>query len=261
MVANVCHCDGDKTVRGEDEMRLSFGFAGLVCVVLFSAPVVFAEESPRDMVLEIKFGPYRPDIDSEPGLIGAPYSKVFGDSQMFLSRVEFDYEVYKEAGTIAVGLSVGYGQQTGSGLLKDNKKSNDETTFHVFPISLDFVYRFDWLARNKNVPLVPNLKSGLDCYVWWITNGVGQISQYRDPNTGEISKGRGATFGGHVTFGLSFLLDFLAPEMAQTFDTDVGVNDTYLFAEFTLSWINNFKAKDGFDLSSRTFMAGIAFEF
>jgi hypothetical protein len=233
----------------------------VVFLAALAAAPAMAEESSRDVALEIKFGPYRPDIDSEPGLKGSPYSKVFGDSPMLLSRIEVDYEFFQRFGTLGVGLSIGYGQQVGSGLLKSGEQSTDETTFHVFPISLDLVYRFDWLARNKDVPLVPNIKGGFDCYVWWITNGTGQIPQYQDPVTGAVSRGRGAVFGGHVTFGLSLLLDFMAPDMAQTFDTDVGVNDTYLFAEFTMSWINNFKAKDGLDLSSKTFLAGIAFEF
>lgn len=234
------------------------GILGLAATLLAAAPA--AAESPRDMMLEIKFGPFRPSIDSEFGGSG-PYSKVFGSGQVLLTRLEFDYEFFKKFGVIAVGGSIGFAKDSGKGLLATGEKSNDTTTFYLFPMTLDLIYRFDWLAQKYNVPLVPSVKAGFDYYIWWITNGTGKIPQYKDPVTGKVSQGRGGTFGGHVTFGLAFLMDWLAPDMAQTFDTDMGVNNTYLFAEFTMAWINDFKAKKSLDLSSKTFLFGLGFEF
>ena len=233
----------------------------LAIVVLGFAAAAAADESPRTMMFEVKFGPYKPSIDSEFGSGVAPYAQIYGDGSMLMSKMALDYEVFRDFGTIALGFEFGYGQQKGNGLKLDGTASTDETTFHVFPMSVSLIYRFDYLQQKFDVPLVPNIKGGFDYYFWWVTNGTGKIPQWQDPVTGNVARGRGGVGGAHVSFGLQFLLDWLAPDMATTFDNDIGVNNTYIFAEFVMSWINDFKVKQTLDLSSKTFYAGLAFEF
>jgi hypothetical protein len=60
---------------------------------------------------------------------------------------------------------------------------------------------------------------------------------------------------------LSLLLDFLDMRLARDFDTGVGVNHTYLFAEYTLQEVNKFETKGTLDLSSQHWMFGISLEF
>jgi hypothetical protein len=221
-------------------------------------------ESPRNMMLEIKFGPYSPDLDKE--FQGAtPYKDIFGSGARLMTRLQLDYEFFTDVGILAVGGSLGFFQAKGSGLkagasLPDGstelEKSGDSTKFNILPLSLDLIYRFDYLWQRFHVPLVPWVKGGLDYYVWWITNGVGKIAKSEDG-----SSGRGGTFGGHVSFGLGFVLDSLAPGMAQTFDVEIGVNTTILFAEYQLNWIDDFGSSKSFNLSDWNFLAGIAFEF
>lgn len=232
-------------------------FLGML-VLLLPTSIGFAETS-RDMALELKFGMLRPGIDNE-FKSATPYTDIFGDGSMFLTRVELDYQIFQKFGSIAIGGTIGFARESGNGLMKSGEKSKDKTKFHLIPLSASLVYRFDYLAQRYNIPLVPHLKGGFDYYIWWITNGVGKVPQYTD-SKGKTSEGRGGTFGFHATFGLSFLMDFLSPDMATTFDADVGVNNTYLFAEYDMSWINDFGSSKSFDLSSRSFMFGIAFEF
>jgi len=213
-------------------------------------------ESPRDMVLELKFGPFRPAIDSEFGAGKNPYKDVMGSGNVLMSQIEYEYEVYNRVGVVAIGAGFGYARSRGTARLSDGKASNDSTTLHLIPLSLSAVYRFDYLAQNYRVPLVPHLKAGFDYYLWWITNSVGKVARAKDGSVGQ-----GGTFGAHVSFGLAFHMDFLSPEMAQTFDADLGVNNTYLFAEYVLAFVNDFGSKKSFNLSSRTFLFGIAFEF
>lgn len=235
-------------------MKRSSAFSGFVVAFLIAGPT--RAESPRDMVLEIKFGPFRPSIDSEFGGKASPYKDVMGGGSVLMTQIEYDYEFYTRVGVVAVGASIGYAQDKGRARLADGQVSNDSTTFHLLPLSLSAVYRFDYLAQNFRVPLVPHVKAGFDYYCWWITNAVGKVARSKDGSVGQ-----GGTFGGHVAVGLAFHMDFLAPEMAQTFDVDVGVNNTYLFAEYVMSWVNDFGSSRSFDLSSRTFLFGIAFEF
>lgn len=227
--------------------------ATLICLVVFAFPA--HAESGRNMLVELKFGPYLPDIDREFST-KQPFRDIFGTSQRLMTRLEFDYEFFTGFGVAAVGVSIGYSQFKGKGLLASGEKSADSTKMHILPLSLDLIYRFDWLWQRHNVPFVPFAKGGIDCYVWWVMDGVGDVAR-----GGDGSRGRGATFGGHVSLGLSFVLDSLAPQMAQTFDVEMGVNNTMIFVEYVFSWIDDFGSSKSWDLGSRTFLAGIAFEF
>jgi len=226
-----------------------------VVLAALVAPQVTNAQSPRNMMVELKFGPYYPNIDKEFSS-KQPFSEVFGTSQRLMSKFEYDYEFFTGFGALAVGGSIGYSQFKGHGLLATGEKSSDTTKLHLLPLSLDLIYRFDWLWQKHKVPFVVYAKGGIDCYVWWVTNGVGDISKSSDGK-----KGRGATFGGHLSLGAAFVLNSLAPGMAQTFDVEMGVKTTLLFAEYVFSWIDDFGSKKSWDLGSRTFLVGIAFEF
>lgn len=227
----------------------------LVYLILTLSSTALAE-SPRDAFLEIKFGPFRPAIDSEFGPGKSPYKDVMGSGSMLLSVIEYEHELYNKVGVFALGASFGYAQDTGKARSQDGKPANDPTTFHLIPLTISAIYRFDYLAQRFRIPFVPHLKAGFDYYIWWITNAEGKVSKAQDGSVGQ-----GGTFGGHLCAGLSFHMDFLAPDMAQTFDTDVGVNNTYIFGEFVMAWVNDFGSKKSLDLSSKTFLFGIAFEF
>ena len=224
-------------------------------LLVFSLSSNALAESPRNTMLELKFGPFKPDIDKEFNGKASPFKTVMGNKTLLMTQFEYDYEFFTRFGIIAMGATIGYSRAKGSARLQDDKPSNDTTTMHMIPLSLSAIYRFDWAAQKHNVPLVPYVKAGFDYYIWWITNAVGSVSKSRDGSVGQ-----GGTFGGHVTFGLAFLLDFLAPSMATTFDNNMGVNNTYIFAEYCLSFINDFGSSSSFDLSSKTFLFGISFE-
>ena len=50
--------------------------------------------SPRRFAVEVRFGPYRPDIDSEFNGSRSPYQDYFGSGSHLISQLEFDYEFY-----------------------------------------------------------------------------------------------------------------------------------------------------------------------
>jgi len=229
-------------------------FMAFLLVPLVLTSSAFAE-SPRTTMIEFKFGPFRPDIDKEFGGRASPFKTIMGNKSLLMTQFEYNYEFFTGFGILAMGATIGYSRAKGEARLADDKPSNDSTTMHFIPLSLSAVYRFDWAAHKYNVPLVPYVKAGFDYYIWWITNAVGNVSKSRD---GSVAQG--GTFGGHTTFGLAFLLDFLAPSMAITFDNNMGVNNTYLFMEYVLSFVNDFGSSSSFDLSSKTFLFGISFE-
>ena len=247
--------------------------AALLALVL-CAPLANAQlyglnaESPRSHQIEIKFGAYMPGIDSEKGVNA--YEVMFEENSIFMSRFEYNYQFWKSFGSLALGVELGYGQVTGSGRelsasTEDSPvtyagKSSDETQLMIVPMSLSLVYQFDVMATRWNVPLVPFLKAGLDYNIWWITDGVEEVASYT-PDGGKKLEGYGDTFGWHVSAGIKLLLDVFAQNMAKTFDNEVGVNNSYLVAEYVYSDINDFGSKKSFQLGDSWLMFGLAFEY
>jgi hypothetical protein len=210
---------------------------------------------------EIKFGGYRPDIDSEfADPENGPYSRVFGAGSSFYFEGEIDHYLWREFGAFALGLSVGYTSESGKGLLSDGSDSVDETSIGLVPLRLSAIYRFDVLPREYSIPFVPYAKLGVDYYFWWIKSAAG-IATYRDPQTNQLDEARGGVFGYHWTLGVQFLLDVLAPQMSRTFDASTGVNNSYIFAEWIWAEIDNFGSDNTFQLGDNTVLFGIAFEY
>jgi len=214
-------------------------------------------ESPRNFMIEVKAGPYVPLIDrSFPTT--KPFSKIFGTAPLILGEIELDFQVFQRFGSVAIGVSAGYTEKFAPSIDAVTGKPVDgsSTGMRLFPLKLLGIYRFDYFALHGRVPVVPYVKLGLVAIPFAIVNG-GQI---------EVSKGvrgAGARFGGVGVLGLSVLLDVLDQRLSRDFDNSMGVNHSYLFAEFALQEVNNFSAtKAGdLDLSSKHFMFGLGFEF
>ena len=130
---------------------------------------------------------------------------------------------------------------------------------NVIPIALLLVLRIDALADLLNVPLVPYAKVGLDWDVWWVLGGGGT-------ELVDGKKANGGTVGWQVTAGLAFRLDQFDPMSARTFDNEVGVNHSYVFAELVWATVDNFGAHDALYLGTDNFfkatiLAGVGLEF
>ncbi|PZR13536.1 MAG: hypothetical protein DI536_12345 [Archangium gephyra] len=217
------------------------------------------KESPRSMFFEFKLSPFTPLIDST-ATVGEgkqlPYDKFFGDSPMLLGEIEIEYQVFQKFGTIAVGLSGGYAEKYGKSVSANSGAAIGQSTgLHVVPLKALLIYRFDWLKQKTRIPLVPYVKGAFVTMPWWIMNGKA-IEVFNNV------RGEGVRFGLAAVFGLAFELDFLDPRLARDFDSSMGVNHTYLFAEGTLQAMNLFpSAGPPLNLSSQHFNFGIGLEF
>jgi hypothetical protein len=205
--------------------------------------------------VEIRLGGYRPALDSEPALNGAqPFYEIFGKSSLLLVELEMQRFFYQDIGTAGVSVSLGYAEKYAAAQTVGGAASAERTGFHVLPIHVRGVYRFDYPAFRWGIPLVPYIKPGLVFTPFWITKG-GELETSLLGGTG-----RGAKFGWEVVGGLAFMLDVLEPRLARDFDSDLGVNHSYLFAEYTYAKVNNFGGK-GFDLSDGYWMFGLALDY
>jgi len=215
-------------------------------------------ESPRSMYFEAKLSPYTPLLD-RPFMdlpeADRPYYAVFGGGAMLLGEIEFDYQFFQKFGSLAGGLSVGYSEKFGKSIDAVTKERVDQSTgLRIVPIKALLVYRWDWAKEKFKIPLVPYLKGALVLMPWWVVNG-------STVELSGISRGEGVKFGLSGVLGLALELDFLDQRLARDFDSSVGVNHTYLFAEGTIQEMNLFGTAKGIDLSSKHFMFGLAFEF
>jgi len=213
------------------------------------------DESPQRFAVELKFGPYYPDVDTEPG-VGSPYQDVFGEKQTFMFLAEFDWQFLRLPGVnLGIGLLAGYFQDTGKGLDPDTgERAGEETQLKVLPGHFDAIVRVDALPRYTKVPLVPFVKAGVSYYIWWVENGRG-IGRY------DGTTGYGGTWGWNFSAGMMLLLDFFEPSAARTFDQEAGVNNSYLYADFFMARIDNFGDRNKLNLSDYTWTVGLAIEF
>jgi hypothetical protein len=213
--------------------------------------------SPKHFTVQLTFGPYRPDVDSEFST-RTPYADYFTNDRHLLSQVEAAYEIWQKIGTVSLGLSAGYFTVSGPAPNADHSGtlSADKSTLMVVPVSVSAIYRFDYYLVRDDFPLVPHAKLGLDWDYWQITDGNGEIAI--DSMGG---RGRGATLGWHAAAGLAVVIDKLDPDAAKDFDTELGVNHSALVFEYGHYDVSGLGQSDRLHVGDTTWTLGLWFEF
>ncbi len=244
-------------------------------------------ESPQRFALEVKLGPYLPDIDRNytgPRAFG-PYAKVFGDtdeagitidgpSKGVMGAVAFEWQFLNPGQVGPLGLGFQFSVFTDAAKAPfteyidiDNpddlpegvdsiRSEADSVRFTVFPLALQLVYRFELFADRFRVPLVPYAKAGLGYAFWYSTGGDGSISE-----NSQGQKARGGAWGYQLNAGGMLRLDFLERGSARTLDRATGINHTYIFGEYQFSQLDNFGRASSISLGDSTFFIGLAMEF
>jgi hypothetical protein len=220
----------------------------------------------RQFAIEARFGLYTPNVDSEFGGKASPNQLIFGSKRRPMWQLEFDWEVLKVFGTLAVGGSVGYYKENGLACdqrMSDLKasppncvRSGDNTALRLIPFAALVIYRLDVAAELWKIPLVPYAKAGLNYTIWTVTDGDGNI-----PSDERGGRGQGGTAGWQAAVGISLQLDFFDPGAARGFDADVGVNHTYAFFEMTHVNGSGLYRKDVLRVGDSTWFTGLMFEF
>jgi len=216
--------------------------------------------TPQHFAFELKFGPYKPDVDSEfPAQSGQhPYQDFFGTGRKLMTTMEFQWEIIRHVGTAALGLGLGYFKETGNNVKGDGSGmvTADTSSLRLLPFSLSAIYRFDLAYERLRIPLVPYGKLGFDYVYWTVTNGNGEV-----PDDARGGRGQGGTLGWHATVGLSLVLDVFDQGAANQFDQEMGINHTHLFFEFTHVDASGLGASNRLHVGDSTWNAGIMFEF
>jgi hypothetical protein len=221
--------------------------------------------SNRHFALEMRFGPYSPDIDDEFGGAARPHEKFFGDKRRLMTQVEIDYQIFKRFGSAAIGLSLGYFTEKAKAFLSETAtstnptRSGDDTRLSLFPVALLAVYRADQLWQYMGIPLVPYGKIGLNYTSWSIYDGNDEVAE--GGASGFPGRGRGGTPGWQWSAGVSFALDIIDFNSARELDRETGVNHSYLFFEWAQYNVSGLGQDQRLNVGDSTWVLGLTFEF
>jgi hypothetical protein len=232
------------------------------------------QESPQRFALEIKFGPYLPDVDARyQGAGFGPYATIYGRTDDYgvttgaprkgvFSVFSFEWQFVHVGGPISLGTSIGYFRDSANALIDEpveegdsTRSAADKTMFHVIPLTVLLGYRFELLADRFRVPLVPYARGGI-AHGFWIEKKGGELVTN---SAGQQS--RGSSWGWQLNLGLMLRLDFIERAAAVDLDRMTGINHTYLFGEWQFSRLNSFGSDKAMSIGDDTFLVGLAMEF
>jgi hypothetical protein len=214
--------------------------------------------SSQHWALELRMGPYSPDIDTEfSGASQPPHAKYFGSKKRVLFQAEIDYQFFHRFGSAALGAQAGYFREGAQSFdVTGTETTGDRTALTLIPTSLQLVYRMDWAAKHLGIPLVPYGKVGFNYTFWRVTDANGDTARASDG-----SKGSGGTPGWQAAAGVAILLDWIDFGSARALDSETGVNHTYVFGEVARYAATGLGRKNALNVGDTTWIAGLMFEF
>lgn len=224
-------------------------------------------ESPQHFAAELRFAPFQPDVDSDPSLGSShPFRDTFGPGPNLLGGLELDWQALRipHFGTIGPGAGIEYSKMSGPAQFQSphplpnggtTTTSGESTSLEIWPIYAVAVARADFLWHDYRIPFVPYAKFGLGYGIWRASNSLG-TSTYNGKS------GSGASLGTHLALGLALNLNLLDEYAAKNFDDAMGVNNTYLFGEYTREDLNGLGVQSNpMRVGGQRWTLGLAFEF
>ena len=237
-------------------------------------------ESSQNFLVELRGGPWYPAVDSEFDGRVTPFADMFGSTDRLLLSAEIDWQFLRinPVGSLGIGVGVGYTSISAVAPLTQSPMppasgwqrptDGQQTALEVIPGYVVGVFRLDVLARRTVIPLVPYVKYGVGYAYWWITNGdtlsrrslsLSPGANASDPDLGQAATG--GSIGTHLALGLMLRLDVFEPAVQRAWDQQMGVNHSYLFAEYTRSDLGTIGSRAQLRLGSETWNLGLAMEF
>lgn len=219
--------------------------------------------------LEIKLGPYVPDVDGEfDGGEPGPFERMFGDGPFLMTQLTLDRYFLYPMGQLGLTATAGFLTRSanafeedaaGNPIVGDNGKPKrsigDTTRFSLIPASLGLVYRFTSIDDRFRIPVVPYGRAGLSYYTWWVTKPGGGVA------VADGEKARGGSLGWQATVGLAVRLERIDPDTEISLRSELGIEHAGLVAEYTYAVVDGFGSGEKLAVGDGTWLAGIDFEF
>ena len=218
--------------------------------------------------LEIRFGTYLPNVDSEFSATPGPFTKVFGTdcstaptsttkpsvSPRLYFGLEGDFMPVRIPYLGMFGLGLGWGYTKFSNYAQFTTKtatsatststtnpscSAETTSLTIMPMHASLVLRIDELMRRTGIPLVPYGKAGAGFSFWRATTDAGTeqcSSKSSDPAAAAACatshNGIGLTPSLHFALGGMIALNFIDPRSSARLDETTGIHHAYIFGEW-----------------------------
>jgi hypothetical protein len=223
-----------------------------------------ADSSPQSFAFEMRFGPYKPEVDESDNANGA-YKRFFGTAAQLYFGLEFDYLPIRIPYVGAIGPGFGWGFTTTSATapLANGGDSGETTSLTIMPMHLSAVLRGDELMRRTGVPIVPYVKFGYGLGYWKASDSNGtstRVDAAGKDLTDDANTGVGTTSGYHLALGASLALNFLDPRAIASLDQTMGVNHVYIFAEWMNARLTGLGSKPQMHVGTSTVIAGLALD-
>ena len=207
---------------------------------------------PATYALELRGGPYLPDVDEAAG--GSSLESHFGAHSRFLLGLEVDWQALHLRGIASFGPGFGWGytRLTGRSFMPDGSKAEARTYLSVMPMYVAAVGRFDYFVQQTSVPLVVYAKLGPALAPWWASNS------YQTSEADDGTVGRDISYGWQWAAGVMFLIDWLDPQTAATMESGSGIRHAYLIGEVYGSDLDSFGSS--MQVGTTTWAVGVAVE-
>lgn len=222
-------------------------------------------ESPQRWAMELRIGPYYPQVDDEFNGAATPLADTLGAGQRILFGIEGDWQALRAGNILSLGPGFGtaYTRLSKSATFQggapeggpaEGSSSPMDSTLKLWFQWADAVVHVDALNRNFRIPIVFTAKLGLAHALWWASKG--NIASRVD---GVIGHGR--SWGPTWALGVMFDLNFAQPERSRKLDAVSGINHMYLFAEWYQMKLNGFGNGNQMQVGDSTWTLGYALEF
>jgi hypothetical protein len=195
-------------------------------------------DSPERFALELKIGPYVPDVDDE------AFEDIYHDDSGLMLGLELEVIAFRLKDILYLngGAGIGYADYTGPAReVGTDEETGEEADFDIVPLSLKGVLRIDALARLLDIPFIFTGKLGYAWFIW-------------DDEKGNQDIADGISHGLVWAGQLALDLDFFDRAAARMLDDEWGINHSFLFFE-----VYGVDTREGLELDETTWSAGLGF--
>ena len=202
---------------------------------------------------ELRVGPYRPRLSSDPR-IGRLYDAIYAgkhntslvNGRPLLYALEVDWYPSRSLGLLGAYGRVGFWRTANKGLLcspanacnidtyQNSVQGNDSASMQTVPVSVGAIFRWDGLRRLLNIPVLATVKGGVDYWIWWGNQGKG-TARYHLPGSNAADLGQpaqGATLGLSGSAQLSVGLERLFSRQVEAYGSGRRAQLPYIFIEY-----------------------------
>lgn len=191
---------------------------GLIRIEQDGTYIYKVKTTPKDKSGVVRFGLMDPpNIDSADGYTN--FKSMYGDSSVPVLMFDYEWQPFSGFGKLGVQGGGGLGMAHGNGhFLKDGTQAQEKYTFVILPLNIGVIYRLEYFKRQWIAP--------------YISGGVSYIAlaEMRDDGKNTFS----GTPAGYGAGGLMFNITALDRSMAFNLDSEYGVGNLWLVAEYRL---------------------------